>query len=66
MPKNEKYTEVLKTAEFALVRGEYSFCIEYLYPKIESYSLSSKEGVDLRTIIITCLLYTSPSPRDRG
>ena len=110
----DSYKEVFETAQFALIRGEYNFCIEYLYPIIESYPPSSKEGVSLRTIIITalsginkkeeakifckellksrdykvrenakylmeiidspeikkpenwnCLLYTSPSPRDR-
>ena len=47
------YEEVLKTVEFALVKGEYNFCIEYLSPIIEQYSLESKEGVILRTIMIT-------------
>ena len=47
------YEEVLKTVEFALVKGEYNLCIEYLSPIIEQYSLESKEGVILRTIMIT-------------
>ena len=47
------YEEVLETVEFALVKGEYNFCIEYLSPIIEQYSLESKEGVNLRTIMIT-------------
>ena len=49
----ESYIQVLETAELALIKGEYKFCIEYLYPIIESYPPSSKEGVHLRTIIIT-------------
>ena len=51
----ESYKQVIETAEFALTKGEYNFCIEYLYPIIESYPPSSKEGVNLRTIIITAL-----------
>ena len=51
----ESYNQVIETAEYALIKGEYNFCIEYLYPIIESYPPSSKEGVDLRTIIITAL-----------
>ena len=51
----EEYKKVLEKAEFALIKGEYNFCIEYLYPIIESYPPSGKEGVTLRTIIITAL-----------
>ncbi|MDC3171007.1 DUF3153 domain-containing protein [Prochlorococcus sp. AH-716-E13] len=51
----DSYKQVVKTAEFALIKGEYNFCIEYLYPIIESYPPSSKEGVNLRTILITAL-----------
>ena len=51
----ETYEEVVETVELALIKGEYNFCIKYLYPIIESYPLSSKEGVNLRTIIITAL-----------
>ena len=50
-----KYTQILETVEFALTKGEYDFCIEYLYPIIESYPPSTKEGVNLRTILITAL-----------
>ena len=51
----ETYKQVVEKAELALIKGEYNLCIEYLYPIIESYPLSSKEGVNLRTIIITAL-----------
>ncbi len=51
----EEYKQVLEKVELALIKGEYNFCIEYLYPIIESYPPSSKEGVNLRTIIITAL-----------
>jgi len=49
------YEQVLETVELALAKGEYHFCIEFLLPKIESFPLSSKEGVNLRTILITAL-----------
>jgi len=49
------YEQVLETVELALARGEYHFCIEFLLPIIESFPLSSKEGVNLRTILITAL-----------
>ena len=51
----DPYNQVVEKAEFALAKGEYNLCIEYLYPIIESYSPSSEEGVNLRTIIITAL-----------
>ena len=38
-----------------LAKGEYNYCIEFLLPIIESFPLSSKEGVNLRTILITAL-----------
>ena len=51
----DSYKQVVEKAELALIKGEYNFCIEYLYPIIESYPLSSKEGANLRTILITAL-----------
>ncbi|MDC3118555.1 DUF3153 domain-containing protein [Prochlorococcus sp. AH-716-K03] len=51
----DSYKQVVEKAELALIKGEYNFCIEYLYPIIESYPPSSKEGVNLRTIVITAL-----------
>ncbi len=51
----ENYEQVLEKVELALAKGEYHFCIEYLSPIIESFPLSSKEGDNLRTILITAL-----------
>mgnify|MGYP001212892940 FL=1 len=51
----DPYKQIVKKAEIALSKGEYNLCIEYLHPIIESYSPSSKEGENLRTIIITAL-----------
>ena len=51
----DNYEQVLEKAELALLKGEYNFCVEYLYPIIEFYPSSSKEGVNLRNIIITAL-----------
>ena len=47
------YEQVLEIVELALSKGEYNFCIEFLSPIIESFPLSSEEGVNLRTILIT-------------
>ena len=47
------YEQVLEIVELALSKGEYHFCIEFLSPIIESFPLSSKQGVNLRTILIT-------------
>jgi len=49
------YEQVLEKVELALAKGEYQNCIEFLLPFIESFPLSSKEGVNLRTILITAL-----------
>ena len=51
----KNYEQVLGTVELALAKGEYHYCIEFLSPIIESFPLSSKEGVNLRTILITAL-----------
>ena len=51
----DSYKQVVEKAELALIKGEYNFCIKYLYPIIESYPPSSKEGVTLRTLLITAL-----------
>ena len=53
------YEQVLETVEFALIKGEYNFCIEFLSPIIESYPISSKEGVNLRTVLITAFCGTN-------
>ena len=51
----KSYAQVLEIVELALTKGEYQFCVEFLNPIIESYPLSSKEGANLRTILITAL-----------
>ena len=51
----KNYEQVLETVELALTKGEYHFCIEFLSPLIDSYPTSSKEGINLRTILITAL-----------
>ena len=51
----QTYEQVLKTVELALAKGEFDYCIKFLLPIIESFPLSSKEGVNLRTILITAL-----------
>ena len=39
------YEQVLETVELALAKGEYQYCIEFILPIIESFPLSSKEGI---------------------
>ena len=51
----ETYEQVLKIVEVALNKGDYKLCIEFLSPVIKSYPISSKEGINLRTILITAL-----------
>ena len=49
------YEQVIKEAELALSKGEYNFCIEILYPKLDSFKVSSLEGVNIRMLLITAL-----------
>ena len=49
------YEQVLELVELALAKGEYHYCIEFLLPLIDSFPLASKEGGNLRTILITAL-----------
>ncbi len=51
----DSYKQVVEKAELALFKGEYNSCVEYLYSIIKSYPPSCKEGVNLRTILITAL-----------
>ena len=60
------YEQVLETVELALARGEYHYCIEFLLPLIESFPLSSKEGVTLRTILITALCGINKKEEAKG
>jgi len=49
------YEQVLEAVELALAKGEYQYCIEFILPIIKSFPLNTKEGVNLRTILITAL-----------
>ena len=51
----QTYEQVLEAVEIALTKGEYHFCIKFISQIIDSYPLSTKEGVNLRTILITAL-----------
>tara|TARA_Y100001933_G_scaffold214334_1_gene220378 strand:- start:1011 stop:2117 length:1107 start_codon:yes stop_codon:yes gene_type:complete len=50
-----EYTQVIKDAEFALSKGEYNLCIEILYPRIDSFKISTLEGINIRILLITAL-----------
>ena len=60
------YEQVLEKVELALAKGEYFYCIEFLLPIIELFPLSSKEGVNLRTILITALCGINKKGRLKG
>ena len=62
----ETFEQVLETAELALAKGDYHYCIEFILPKIESFPLSSKEGVNLRTILITALCGINKKEEAKG
>ncbi len=49
----KNYLQAAKEAEFALNNGEYHACVEILRPLIERFSASSKEGINLRMLLIT-------------
>ncbi len=51
----QTYEQVLEAVESALTKGEYHFCIKFISQTIDSYPLSTKEGINLRTILITAL-----------
>ena len=50
-----EYMQVIKEAELALSKGEYSLCVEILYPKIDSFKVSTIEGINIRMLLITAL-----------
>ena len=60
------YEQVLETVELALAKGEYHYCIEFLLPIIDSFPLASKEGVNLRTILITALCGINKKDEAKG
>ena len=59
MPDNNNYEVALEKVESALIKGEYDYCIEFLVPIIETYPISSVEGANLRTLLITALCATN-------
>ena len=60
----KEYSEALKDGEFALNNGEYYQCIEIIYPLVEQFSVSSKEGVNLRMLLITA--YSGVNKKDEA
>ena len=49
----DEHGKLIKEAELALNNGEYNYCIEKLEPFIDTLPLSTKEGINLRFILIT-------------
>lgn len=50
-----EYKQVINKAELALNNGEYNYCIKLLSPLLEKFPTSTKEGVNIRIILITSL-----------
>ena len=47
------YEQSVKEAELALNNGEYEQCIKVILPFLEIFSVSSKEGINTRMLLIT-------------
>ena len=47
------YAQVTNKAELALNNGKYENCVEIIKPIVETFSVSSKEGINLRMMLIT-------------
>ena len=50
-----EYEKVINKAELALNNGEYNNCINLLSPLLEKFTTSTREGVNIRMILITSL-----------
>ena len=48
-----EYLQATKNAELALNNGKYECCVEIIKPIVDSFSVSSKEGINLRMLLIT-------------
>jgi len=60
----KEYEQISKEAEFALNNGEYYQCIEIINTLVNEFSVSSKEGIDLRMMLITA--YSGISKKDEA
>ncbi len=60
----KEYQEVAKEAEYALNNGDYCQCIEIISPFVDQFSSSSKEGINLRMILITA--YSGINKKDKA
>ena len=54
-----EYNHIIKKAEIALNNGDYKYCIEKLKPLSDVIPISTKEGINLRYILITALSGTN-------
>tara|TARA_Y100001968_G_scaffold331383_1_gene385873 strand:+ start:1930 stop:3036 length:1107 start_codon:yes stop_codon:yes gene_type:complete len=48
-----EYEKAIEEAELALNNGKYENCIDIIKPILDSFSISSKEGINLRMSLIT-------------
>ena len=58
------YKEAAREAEYALNNGEYCQCIQILNPLLDQFTESSKEGINLRMILITA--YSGINKKDKA
>ena len=54
-----EYSQLIKEAELALSKGEYNLCIDILYPIIDSFKVTTLEGINIRMLLITALSGTN-------
>ena len=60
----KEYSEAAKEGEIALNNGDYYQCIEIINPLIEKFSVSSKEGINLRMLLVTA--YSGINKKDEA
>ena len=60
----DEYIKDSREAEFALNNGEYYRCTEIIKPYIDVFSPSSKEGINIRMILITA--YSGINKKDEA
>ena len=54
-----------RIARYAWGRGDYHDVIHAKLKQLKKFVLSEDESLSVRGVVDTCLLYTSPSPRDQ-
>tara|TARA_Y100000589_G_C27189979_1_gene644362 strand:+ start:982 stop:2085 length:1104 start_codon:yes stop_codon:yes gene_type:complete len=50
-----EYEQLIEKGQLALNNGEYKICVDLLNPFLESFHVSSEEGINIRMMLITAL-----------